>query len=131
MTIGQIKIIQHPKRQKQKEGFRVEFSCKCEVPGGTQVSYQWLKDDQELEGKTSDTLLLESVRIQDFGLYRCQVSRSGDTGMEPVKSEPAELIVTPGLGKSENYCCAFFFLMKHRFHTKAEHKSRTQKQNFW
>ena len=125
LTIGQIKIIQHPKRQKQKEGFRVEFSCKCEVPGGTQVSYQWLKDDQELEGKTSDTLLLESVRIQDFGLYRCQVSRSGDTGMEPVKSEPAELIVTPGLGKSENYCCAFFFLMKHRFHTKAEHKSRT------
>ena len=92
----------------------MEFSCKCEVPGGTQVSYQWLKDDQELEGKTSDTLLLDSVRIQDFGLYRCQVSRSGDTGMEPVKSEPAELIVTPGLGKSENYCCAFFFLMKHR-----------------
>ena len=89
----------------------MEFSCKCEVPSGTQVLYQWFKDDQELEGKTLDTLLLDSVRMQDFGWYRCQVSCSGDTRKEPVKSGPAELNVTPRPGKSENYCfvCLVFF----------------------
>ena len=110
MTIGQIKIIQHPTSQKQTERLHVEFSCKCEVPSGTQVLYQWFKDDQELEGKTSDTLLLDSVRMQDFGWYRCQVSCSGDTRMEPVKSGPAELNVTPRPGKSENYCFVLFVL---------------------
>ena len=113
MTIGQIKIIQHPTSQKQTERLQVEFSCKCEVPSGTQVLYQWFKDDQELEGKTSDTLLLDSVRMQDFGWYRCQVSCSGDTRKEPVKSGPAELNVTPCPGKSENYCfvCLVFFFV--------------------
>ena len=57
-------------------------------------------------------------RMQDFGWYRCQVSCSGDTRMEPVKSGPAELNVTPHPGKSENYCfvCLVFFLlyMKHQ-----------------
>ena len=118
MTIGQIKIIQHPTSQKQTERLRVEFSCKCEVPSGTQVLYQWFKDDQELEGKTSDTLLLDSVRMQDFGWYRCQVSCSGDTRMEPVKSGPAELNVTPRPGKVRIIVlfCLFFFLfyMKHK-----------------
>lgn len=41
---GQIKIVQHPKSQNQKEGLKVEFTCNCEVQEKFEVWYQWLKD---------------------------------------------------------------------------------------
>lgn len=94
----QIKIVQHPTSQSRTEGSFVKFSCKCEVQSGTQVSYQWYKDDQELQGKTSDTLVLEPVRMKDFGCYRCLVTRLCDTRVE-VKSKRADLNVIPPHGK--------------------------------
>lgn len=78
---GQIlKILQHPQSQNWTEGSRVELTCRCEAQVGTEVSYQWYKDDEELQGRTTPTLVLNPVRMRDFGCYKCHMTHLGDAG---------------------------------------------------
>ena len=90
-------IEEHPKSQKQREGSTVEF--KCEVHGRRKVSYQWLKDGTKIQGQNSAILVLNSVKLRDFGSYTCDV-KSID-GRQYVESHPAMLDVTPGDGMSK------------------------------
>ena len=94
--------MQQPKSQNQTEGSRVEFSCECQLQGNCQVWYQWLKDDTELQQQNNASLFLDSVKMPDFGCYRCSihVTHKGDH-REAVKSEPAVLEVAPCEGKSK------------------------------
>ena len=58
----------------------------CQVSGGDasmMASYQWLKDDQVLNGQTSSTLSFSPLRDTDAGRYNCRgtkgpTSTSGD-----------------------------------------------------
>ena len=93
-----IMIEEHPKSQEQREGSTVEF--KCEVQGRKGVSYQWFKDrTTKLQGQNSAILVLDSVKLRDFGCYTCEV-KSID-GRQCVESSPAMLDVTPGDGMSK------------------------------
>lgn len=59
-----------------------------------EVRYQWFKDDTELQRQNSCSLVLDSVKMCDFGCYSCQVTRIGGES-QPVTSDPADLEVVP------------------------------------
>ncbi|XP_074619470.1 uncharacterized protein LOC141878419 isoform X4 [Acropora palmata] len=54
-----------------KAGSRVEF--KCTARESQQVFYQWYKDGQELQGQYNSSLILNALKVQDFGFYKCEV----------------------------------------------------------
>ena len=74
----------------------MEFKCK--VQGRREVSYQWLKDRTEIQGQNSPILILDHVKLCDFGYYTCEV-RSTDG--QCVESSSAMLDVIPGDGMSK------------------------------
>ena len=92
--------MQQPMSQNQREGSRVEFTCECQVQGNREVSYQWLKDDAELQQQNNASLILDSVKMHDFGCYRCCITYRQSHG-DAVTSEPAFLEVSPCEGKSK------------------------------
>ena len=102
--------MEHPNTQKQTEGSRVEL--KCIVKGGTKVTYQWFKDGEELPEEKSSSLILHSLKVQDFGFYKCEV-RSCDAGEHNssfITSNVAELNVAPSAGRGELiHNCVFVF----------------------
>ena len=54
----------------------------CQVSGGDasmMASYQWLKDDQVLNGRISSTLFLSPLRDTDAGRYNCRGTRGPST----------------------------------------------------
>ncbi|XP_067038633.1 uncharacterized protein [Acropora muricata] len=85
-----------PQSQTKKEGSRVELRCEAT---GDELSYSWLKDEQEIEGQRGCCLVFEQVSMADFGSYVCQVEKKDHS----CSSEVAELDVTPGDGKSYTY----------------------------
>jgi len=99
---GQIEIVQQPKSQNQREGSRVEFTCECQVQGSCEVWYHWLKDDTELQEQNNSSLILDSVKMRDFGCYSCRITH-GRGHREAVTSEPAFLEVSPCEGKRLKY----------------------------
>ena len=80
------------------------------------VFYQWLKDETELEGKRHFSLVLDSVKMIDFGSYKCRVKYEHG---ESEESSAAELDVKPGAGKgkcaliSAKNCVLLFQRHKH------------------
>jgi len=78
---------------------RVEF--RCTVRGYQQVFYRLFKDEQELHGKDNSSLILDSLKMQDFGSYRCEVRSDKRDDVRCMKSDMIELDVTPTEGKSE------------------------------
>ena len=85
-----------------KAGSRVKFQCT--VRGGQQVFYRWYKDQQELQGEDNSTLILDPVKVQDFGSYKCEVRSGKRYDSSCVESNVVDLDVTPAEGKSElNY----------------------------
>ena len=91
--------MQQPISQNQREGSKVEFTCGCQVQGNYEVWYQWLKDDTELQQQNSPSLILDSVKMHDFGCYRCRITHRG--GLGAVTSKPAFLEVSPREGQSK------------------------------
>ena len=87
-------IKRSPDSPEVQAGSRVEF--RCVVNGCQQVLYRWFKDEQELPGGNNSTLILDPLKMQDFGVYRCEV-KSG----KRVESTVVELDVTPAEGESE------------------------------
>lgn len=89
-----IKIDKHPKSQKAKEGSKVEFKCKGQG-NSTELSYQWFKDGVLLPNEDAPILVLDPVRLRDFGYYVCHVSYQDFYGKDSISSR-AKLVVTPG-----------------------------------
>ena len=63
--------------------------------------YRWFKDEQELHGENNSTLVLDSLKVQDFGFYKCVVRNDKRDDSSCVASEVVELEVTPAEGQSE------------------------------
>ena len=63
--------------------------------------YRWFKDEQELPGGNNSTLILDQLKMQDFGSYRCEVRSDKRDDVRCVESNVVELDVTPAEGKSE------------------------------
>jgi len=75
------------------------------VHGKKKVIYQWLKDGTEIQGQNGSSLVLDPVKLRDFGCYACRVK--GADGSACVESSPATLDVTPRDGASK-YHVGFF-----------------------
>ena len=88
-----------PRHQEQKEGSRVEFECN--ISGETEVRYQWFKDDSKIQGQRNSSLVLDPVRLENFGNYKCEVKYDDGDSEKCVTSLPAELDVIPSDGMSE------------------------------
>lgn len=69
-----------------------------------EARYQWFKDGTELQGQNASSLVLDSVKMRDFGCYRCRVTHTGDESGS-VTSDPAFLDVFPCGGMSEYFLC--------------------------
>ncbi|MFQ5806295.1 MAG: immunoglobulin domain-containing protein [Phycisphaerae bacterium] len=82
-------ITQHPASQTACEGANVVFTV---VATGEDLSYQWRKDDEPLDGATSDMLLLETVTVSDSGDYDVVVTNPYGS----VTSDAATLTVDTG-----------------------------------
>ena len=87
--IAALEIIQMPRSQAVQEGRKLVLSCRTRsLPD---VSYRWIKDDIEIPGANRSDLVLEPVRMHDFGRYFCRVwDKSGS-----LTSEPADVDVFP------------------------------------
>lgn len=78
-------------------GSKVEFQCT--VRGCEQVFYRWSKDGQVLSGEETSTLILDPVKVQDFGIYECAVRNDKHKDSSCLKSKAVELDVKPAVGK--------------------------------
>ena len=59
-----------------------DYTLTCTVSGGettATTTYQWLRDNLPLSGKTSATLSFTSLRQTSNGQYVCEAVRSGRT----------------------------------------------------
>ena len=56
---------------------------------GTNISYQWTKDNTSIPGANSNALNIVNITESDEGIYKCVASNKGDT----VESYPATIIV--------------------------------------
>src|SRR5690606_5069530 len=65
------------------------FELSVEAEGSAPLSYQWYRDDAEIAGATSATLLFDPVEASDEGTYKVVVSNGGGVA----ESDPIELIV--------------------------------------
>ncbi len=82
-------------------GETLELKVSAHSVDGGSISYQWYKDGEKLDGKTTDTLVINSVNPLDEGVYEAQVTntRNGTTAsvfsndcILTVKKEPENLI---------------------------------------
>ena len=95
-------IEEHPKTQTQPEGSRVELKC---IGKGEKVIYEWFKDEERLPEEKSSSLILDPLKVQDFGFYRCELKSCTDADQHNssfVTSRTAELDVAPSDGRSES-----------------------------
>ena len=79
------------------------MELKCIVKGGTKVIYQWFKDGEELPEEKSSSLIHDPLKVQDFGIYKCEL-RSCDAGQHNssfITSNEAELDVAASAGRGE------------------------------
>lgn len=77
LTIGAGPIIAtQPQSQDVDENTRVTFSV---VVGGTGLTYQWKKDGREIDGATSNELVIESAKDSDAGSYSVDVTSACGT----------------------------------------------------
>ena len=67
-------------------GKTVQIACKAI---GTDIGYQWIKDDVVVSGSTSRKLRLTNIQESNEGAYKCRASNKG--GM--VVSNPATVTV--------------------------------------
>ena len=80
-------IVNQPRSQSVAVGADITFTVTGD--GIAPLTYQWLKDDSIVAGKTSSTLTISSVQADDAGSYSVVVSNSGGS----VTSNSATLTV--------------------------------------
>ena len=66
------------------------LSLTCNVSGSEPISYQWLKDGQQLQddgrvsGSNASVLVVDPVEGDDYGGYRCNASNDMDQVLSEV-----------------------------------------------
>ena len=95
---GNPSIIRQPKNKIVCNGQRVEFS----IVASDTVFYQWMKNEQELPGELSSTLVFDSVSLSDQGNYSCKIWNAygvfeSNTVSLIVNTKPKLLIKPPGI----------------------------------
>jgi hypothetical protein len=75
-------IVAHPQSTQVLEGGQVQLAVSAT---GTDLSYQWLKDEAPISGAISSSLLVSEISLADQGSYRVRVSNAFGS----VLSEPA------------------------------------------
>ena len=72
----------------------------CNVSGSEPISYQWLKDGQQLQddgrvsGSNASVLVVDPVEGNDFGGYRCDASNDVDQVQSEVAMVAGEYVAT-------------------------------------
>ena len=107
------KVMVQPRYQEQKEGSRVEFECN--ISGEREARYQWLKDDSKIQGQRNPSLVLDPVKVEDFGNYKCEVKYDDGDSEKCVTSLPSELDVIPcdGMGECQLFANYLLFWLLH------------------
>jgi len=82
-------IEQHPQSQEACVGDSVTFSVAAGETNLSHMSYQWRKDGQDIPDATEDSFTINSVTLDDAGVYRVVVTNP----CGPVTSNPATLAV--------------------------------------
>ena len=118
-----------PRHQEQKEGSRVKFECN--ISGETEVRYQWFKDDSKIQGQRNSSLVLDPVKVEDFGNYKCEVKYDDGNSEKCVTSLPAELDIVPsdGMGKCELFANYYLFWVLHVLVISAIHNFLSRPSN--
>ena len=68
------KITTHPSNVTILIGQSTELKCKAQ---GTDVVYQWMKDNVKISGINSNTLKITNIMESDEGVYKCIASNKG------------------------------------------------------
>ena len=107
------KVMVQPRHQEQKEGSRVEFECN--ISGEREARYQWFKDDSKIQGQRNPSLVLDPVKVEDFGNYKCEVKYDDGDSEKCVTSLPSELDVIPcdGMGECQLFANYLLFWLLH------------------
>jgi hypothetical protein len=82
-------VVKNPLSQTLCEENTLKLSV--EVSGGGQLTYQWKKDNQNIEGQNSPELTINTIQLQDAGQYHCEVSSdcgSDTSGIAVIKILP-------------------------------------------
>lgn len=85
-TGATLSITSQPKSARIATGRTLALSVEAT---GENLSYQWSKDSQSLEGETGSSLTVESTSLDDSGIYSVVVSNTS----EEITSSPAEIRV--------------------------------------
>ena len=70
----------------------------CNVSGSEPISYQWLKDNEQLQddgrvsGSNASVLVVDPVEGDDFGGYRCNASNDVDQVLSEVAMVAGEYL---------------------------------------
>ncbi len=59
-------------------GQEIVLLCKA---SGTNLTYQWKKDEENIEGEHSPNLIINSAEYDNSGVYSCYVSNSSDSSL--------------------------------------------------
>jgi DNA/RNA endonuclease G (NUC1) len=81
-------IIDHPASQVAALGSSVTFTVNA--GGNAPLSYQWMRNDQEIPGATTPSLTLNNITAADLGGYYVEVSNAAGSAV----SNAAELIIS-------------------------------------
>ena len=80
----------------------MEFQFK--VQGKEELLYQWLKDGVELPEQNDTSLILERIKLRDFGWYKCRVRYQDSFGIA-IESSRAWLDVIPQIQNGTSKYC--------------------------
>ncbi|MEO9869178.1 right-handed parallel beta-helix repeat-containing protein [Ekhidna sp.] len=75
-VIAALTIITHPENQEVIEGQGIVFSVNA---SGSNPSYQWQKNEEDISGANTSSLSLSTASVSDEGEYRCVVSNECNT----------------------------------------------------
>lgn len=84
---GETAITTHPQSTQVCSGENVNLSV---IASGSNLTYQWYKNDNKMTGKTADNLAFTNVISDDAAAYYCEVSSSCGN---PINSNIANLTV--------------------------------------
>lgn len=83
-----------------------DFTLKVKIENDDNVSYEWYKDNEIIEGQTSDTLIINGAKAENSGIYKvCAICTVGDSSESEFSNEcvvnvPSETKIISDLEKS-------------------------------
>lgn len=94
----QWRVASRPASLKVTEGESASFYVDASMSDGSEISYQWLFNDQPIVGATDNMLSIDQVSLENQGVYRVQLTSAKGTksfrANLKVKVIPAKLTVS-------------------------------------